>query len=1224
MNKLRYLICLFLIINMAYTKAQNSSIWQRSNDAEIFLQASNERKIIPQQYDVWKIDFTALKAHLDQAPLENTETATPFLFSIPMPNQKMVQFEVFESPIAHRDLMRKYPSFKTFSVVGFRQKEYFGRIDYTLDGFRASINTPEGEVYIDPYASEMPNACIVYFTKGYQRQGAENIPFRCGVEDGKGQHHIISTISSPQNNSYQRSVGTNVIIKKYRLAYGATGEFTVLNGGTKEKALTKMIAMLNRLNKLTLTEYSTSFELIAKTDTLIFLDPVTDPFPRGREGKVVVGQTHGVIVSIIGNNAFDIGHFMTSSCIDGVAGVAGGSVCTGGKGAGITCDNGNADLVAVNTIAHELGGHQFTGSHTMSTCTEEQNGQVGSSSRIEPGSGSTIMSYDGSCGSNNVTGQYWKTNGYYSVGTLGQAIRHISNYPNCGVKTTITNHNPVVEILNQKKGLTIPISTPFELRAKASDEDNDVLTYSWEQSDNGSNLDLGLQNTESNDFRVFDPTSSPNRTFPRLSNILANKSTKDELYPLVNRSYTFVCTVRDNNIKGVGLAMDTVLFRSTETAGPFAITYPNSAIDALNAGDYNVIKWNVANTDNKIVNCQQVNILLSTDGGNTFPIVLAQNTANDGEEGVIIPKTVNSSKVRIRINAADNIFFDISNRDAATAIPTKKGFNCAFSTEKQKYCVPEEGVFNIQTVGTEGYSEPINFSVDNLPKGAVVKFDATTIAPDENTRLTIDFSNVKEENDFNIRLRAVSGNDTIFRTIKVSTTLTDFSALATREPQNGATAVDVLPTLKWNPSPNADFYDVQVAKNPTFATDVLVSNLKNLKVSEITPTVTLLENSLYFWRIRASSCRNGEWTVPSPFHTLTQNCTEYLNDKITNISASSAATVNNDLEIPNNGIISDVNITSIKGQHGNLGQLEVRLISPDGKASLLSDKKCPAQGGLINLRYDDESPFVNKCDKSFLNGPVYRPDSPLSVFDGSNTKGKWSLQIKDLVAGDGGVIQSWGVRFCASASVKAPELIKNDTLKVKPNKGAFLNNSLLLAKDDKASAQQITYMLVTLPQHGIIEKWGGGILAVGATFNQAQIDEKNVIRYVHGNNTATSDYFLFVITDGEGGFLGTLRYNIVIDPNAQISNTYDIKYDNSISVFPNPTDKILNISMIENNTNNTVVELFDISGRKVLDRRLNEGELTIQLETNDLIPGMYMLKVSNAHSFASKRIVIQH
>jgi hypothetical protein len=64
---------------------------------------------------------------------------------------------------------------------------------------------------------------------------------------------------------------------------------------------------------------------------------------------------------------------------------------------------------------------------------------------------------------------------------------------------------------------------------------------------------------------------------------------------------------------------------------------------------------------------------MSTDGGNTFPIILANDTPNDGSEAVTIPGAT-SGTARIRVSGNGNIFFNIS------AGFTVSGVNDSFPT----------------------------------------------------------------------------------------------------------------------------------------------------------------------------------------------------------------------------------------------------------------------------------------------------------------------------------------------------------------------------------------------------------------------------------------------------------------------------------------------------------------------------------------------------------------
>jgi len=59
-----------------------------------------------------------------------------------------------------------------------------------------------------------------------------------------------------------------------------------------------------------------------------------------------------------------------------------------------------------------------------------------------------------------------------------------------------------------------------------------------------------------------------------------------------------------------------------------------------------------------------VRILLSYDGGQTFPKVLKASTANDGAEKVKFPNS-GTLAGRVRIEAVGNIYFDISDKNFA-------------------------------------------------------------------------------------------------------------------------------------------------------------------------------------------------------------------------------------------------------------------------------------------------------------------------------------------------------------------------------------------------------------------------------------------------------------------------------------------------------------------------------------------------------------------------------
>src|SRR5690606_17648069 len=62
------------------------------------------------------------------------------------------------------------------------------------------------------------------------------------------------------------------------------------------------------------------------------------------------------------------------------------------------------------------------------------------------------------------------------------------------------------------------------------------------------------------------------------------------------------------------------------------------------------------------VNCAAVDIFLSTDGGYSYPFLLAGNVTNDGAATVAVPN-ISTINARIKVKASNNVFFDISNSD---------------------------------------------------------------------------------------------------------------------------------------------------------------------------------------------------------------------------------------------------------------------------------------------------------------------------------------------------------------------------------------------------------------------------------------------------------------------------------------------------------------------------------------------------------------------------------
>jgi PKD repeat protein len=302
-------------------------------------------------------------------------------------------------------------------------------------------------------------------------------------------------------------------------------------------------------------------------------------------------------------------------------------------------------------------GHQFGGNHTfngnVSNCA---GGNQNASTAYEVGSGSTIQAYAGICAPQNLQPN---SDPYFHGASYDEILDHITgSADSCAAKTPSGNNAPSVEA---GADYNIPARTPFTLTASGSDPDGDTLSFGWEEFDLGPPHDGLTDNGSSPIFRSFNPTSGPSRTFPKLSDLLDNKTTYGELLPTTTRVMNFRVTARDNRAGGGGVEYDSLKVNVTSSAGPFLVTYPNGN-ETWTSGSTQTVTWDVANTNQAPINATFVDIQLSTDGGQTFPLLLASAVANDGSHDIGVP-AVSTTNARLRIAATGNVFFDLSNQN---------------------------------------------------------------------------------------------------------------------------------------------------------------------------------------------------------------------------------------------------------------------------------------------------------------------------------------------------------------------------------------------------------------------------------------------------------------------------------------------------------------------------------------------------------------------------------
>ncbi|MEL6988669.1 MAG: reprolysin-like metallopeptidase, partial [Bacteroidota bacterium] len=471
-------------------------------------------------------------------------------------------------------------------------------------------------------------------------------------------------------------------------------------------------------------------------------------------------------------------------------------------------------------MAHEIG-HQFAAAHTWNNCPSSAN-QRSAGSAYEPGSGNTIMSYNGSCSDQNISGQV----DFFHVRSLEQMSNFVlnGNGSQCGIDQSTQNEIPEVT-LKYENGFYIPQSTPFALEAEASDADGDQIYYSWEQYNrNGTVTPIQMPAGNAPIFRTFEPDTFNTRFFPRLFRVLTGTSGNDEVLPTYNRDLNFRCVVRDLNPTAGGASWEEVAFHVDGNAGPFRILDLNTQRDTFYQNDLMPIQWDVANTDGELVNCQNVDILLSTDGGFTFPFTLLENTPNDGLAYAIVPAFEGEEdEVRIQVKAADNIFFDINKTDLTIMNNEASRFNVGLEIDEATICYPEFTQFNLEIVSASvnAFDEEIQLEVTGLPEGAVLTYSKNPIQAGDTSIVEVNLEGITDLGVFNISLNAIAASqENNERITEIKLLSTDFSSLGLEAPFNGASGIPFGPELQWTDVPDALLYDVELSDDPSFQTNV--------------------------------------------------------------------------------------------------------------------------------------------------------------------------------------------------------------------------------------------------------------------------------------------------------------------------------------------------------------------------------------------------------------------
>ncbi len=671
--KIKTTLCLLLFYAVQLSFSQTTAVWKIKQNQSIQKSENFDTKTLSANHKFFELDLAILNQMLKEAPNRKNTFASNTVISFPNILGDLEEFKMLEASNFDDALQARFSEIRSYIGVGISDKLAQIRISISPESIQAQI-----------FRTDKKNELIIPFSDNKKIYAVTNTPeisdgptFECVTIDN------FKAIDKKKdaNKSVQSSAQ---VLKTFRLALSCTAEFTTIKGGTIPLVLASINNTLTVVNGILNKEVAVNLVMINNT-SLLYTDTITDPYSLPANAlSVIAGCTsptfdcpttwnnelQTTLTTVVGESNYDIGHLFSTGGKGGHAGCF-GCICDAlvpstsnpvyqkGKGSGWSSFNDNSftNLYYFENylIPHEVG-HQLGAYHTFGHFSGATDANV------EPGSGSTIMSYGGVApfGLNVVT----ITDDYYSFKSLEQIQTNLAT-KSCGQNTILTNTPPII---NAGADLILPKGTPFFLTGTGTDVNGDAISYSWEQNDDVSfsTNQLSVPSPTKVDgahFRSLPAVASPVRYFPSLSNLsLTTAGLKWEVppAPITDKTLNFKLTGRDNALGQVQTNSDAMTATFKVNVGPFLVTSQNIQDQIWIAGATETITWTVNNTT-ALVGSTTVDILFSTDGGLTFPTILLANTPNDGSEAIIVPNVV-AEKCKIMVKPSNNVYFNVNNK----------------------------------------------------------------------------------------------------------------------------------------------------------------------------------------------------------------------------------------------------------------------------------------------------------------------------------------------------------------------------------------------------------------------------------------------------------------------------------------------------------------------------------------------------------------------------------
>jgi hypothetical protein len=1275
MKKLVLILISFAFLNA--TMSQGKNPWSlHTSIGKIITDKSVARLSFPTEYKLFNLNTDELRQQLFSV-VDNQASRHSTIISLPNTDGNIEQFEVFEASNFESALQARFPEIRAFSGKGITDKYATLKLSISPQGVQTMVFRTEKEnEFIEAYSQDHS----IYAVFHSQRKPGQ-LAWACSTDD----HGLSESINTLVLNTGM-TARSGADLKTMRLAQSCNAEYSNYFGATSASQVSLVLAAFNatltRCNGVYEKDLALHLNLISNTTSVIYYTASSDPYSTSMSSWN--SSLQSTLTSVIGAANYDIGHMFGASGGGGNAGCIGCVCVDASKGSGITSPADGipqGDNFDIDYVVHEVG-HQLGGNHTFSMSNE------GTGVNVEVGSGITIMGYAG------ITSQDVANHSIsiYHEATIAQIQTNLGT-KTCPVTTNISANNatPVIAVV---PNYTIPKSTPFALTGSATDANADALTYCWEQNDNASSTQTTTSSVASAtkatgpNWVSFFPTSSPTRYFPKLATILAGSlisgpltggdaATNTEALSSVARTLKFRLTVRDNSpysstapVKVGQTQFTDMTVTVSSVSGPFAVSVPNTAVNWA-GGSTQTITWSVASTTATPVSCANVKISLSTDGGQTFPTVLAASTPNDGTEALVIP-TIPTTTARIKVEAVGNIFFDICN----TNFTISGAVACGDPTGLTSSAIGD----NVATLNWSPVANALSYAVDYKLNSATTWTSVSTAQ----TATTVDLSGLTQGSLYNYRVRATctagSGNYTTAN----FTTTAPFVCVSPTGLSSSVTSSGA--TVSWTAVSGAVSYavDYKLSTDAAWTSAATASTTTSVAISGLSAT------TLYDYRVSTNCGTNGasgfsaaQFTTSAPFvcnapsglaasaisasgatvsWTAVSGAASYAVDYKLNTATTwtSAATAATTTSVAISGLTAsslyDYRVSTNCGTNGASGfsaaQFTTIAVSVCGTA--FEPNETTATAASITSGVTNSAALTTTTDIDYFkitttatSNIVYNLVGPsgvdydltiynsagTSIGTGATTTSTETVSLTSQAAGTY-YIKVFGFSGANSATcytIKATATTVTScqsTLDASTNgttAGAAVipfntNTTGLISpaadvdnyKFTITTAGTITITLTTLPANYHLKLLNSLGTQVAISSNSGTTSE--TISYT----AAAGVYFAQVYGNNTTVNSATTCYTLKVQLGTATKSNWTT--NNQIEVFPNPVQSILNIDFT-GFEGISEIQLYDINGNQVMNKKTSQ--MKTQLDVSKLSGGIYLIKALKGQTVVSRTKIVK-